>query len=167
MRRCYCGKSGRPRPRRVPAVRRTTKLVRSARWASAREAGIAIHRLAARWPEGDHRVLTAVRAGGRVHLAWSAWSSRGAVATRAVAATTSVAAEAACRTTLALRLAGIAAWCAALWLGESAFGVKLLVSRREHELLAAIHADQGFVCVHSVHSYCWLASCSEGLSREP
>ena len=87
-----------------------------------------------------------------MHLARSAWSSRGAVATRAIAAAAGVSTEAACRSTFALRLTGIAAWCAALWLGEAALGVELLVPRREHELLAAIHADQVLVCVHSVLS---------------
>ena len=88
-----------------------------------------------------------------MHLAWSTWSSRGAVATRAVAAAAGVAAEAATRrTTLALRLAGIAAWCAALWLCEATLAVELLVSCCEHELLAAIHADQILICEHSVLS---------------
>ena len=88
-----------------------------------------------------------------MQLAWSARCAWGAVAAGAVRAATGLAAEAATRrTTLALRLAGIAAWCAALWLREAALSVELLVPRCEYELLAAIHADQVLVCVHSVHS---------------
>ena len=128
------------------------ELLDSARWASGREAAVAVDRLAAGWQEGDHGLLAAIRAGCWVQLAWPARCAWGAVSTSAVRASTRVAAEAARRTTLALRLAGIAAWCAALWLGEAALSVELLVPRCEYEFLAAIHADQVLVCVHSVHS---------------
>lgn len=101
---------------------------------TALEALTAIHRLAWAWVEGNFRFLTALRACCRVECALTTAIAVAAASTISAAAVTTAEAV----TIVALLLASLPARRASLWIGKSPRRVEILLTRREHKLVAAI-----------------------------
>jgi hypothetical protein len=128
------------------------------------EAVRAIDGLAARRAERHLGLAAAVAAGGAEHLARTAVAVTTATTAAAVAATTVAAgavaparavgavAAAAAGVGVAGRLAARPARRAPARFGEPALCVEVLLTRGEHELLAAIGAGQIFVAVHGIEN---------------
>ncbi len=137
------------------------------------EALTAIHRLARAGIEWHFGLLSAFGAGGRVERALAAARAVAAAATAAVtAAATAVAIVAvaadtavAVATGISLRLACLSARRASLRFRESSRRVKILLTRREHELVAAIATGKRTIAHFRLNLSCPPVRCADSTEK--